>query len=371
MIGDQVRTGAYFKALRQTVQPGHVVVDLGCGPGIFSLLACKLGAARVYAIEWNDSIEVAKEIAAANGYGDRIEFIQEMSTRVVLPEPADVIVSEIHHILPLNSRSLSTIIDARQRLLAPGGALIPRCETLWAAVAEAPDLYRRYTAPWEENDFSFDLKVPRQMVTNLNRSSRVQPKQLLVEPQCWATLDYQTLKSPDVSGKISWTAARSGTAHGVSVWFEAVLADGVGLSTAPGQPELIFSRGFFPWSAPVDLKAGDRVGVSLKADLLGENYLWRWETRVLDRDNPKRVKAAFKQSNFFRKSSASLPKLAENHVPRLNEDGQLDRFILAKMDGAVSLGDLARQVMVQFPNRFATWYEALSRVGELSKKYSL
>ena len=33
----------------------------------------------------------------------------------------------------------------------------------------------------------------------------VKPEQLLVEPRCWATLDYQTITSPHAKGKVSWT----------------------------------------------------------------------------------------------------------------------------------------------------------------------
>src|ERR1041385_178808 len=101
MIADTPRMNAYVTALRRTVKADSVVVDLGCGPGLFALLACKMGARRVYAIEPDNVIEVARQAAAANGYEDRIEFIQEYSTRVTLPEKADVIISDLRGVLPL------------------------------------------------------------------------------------------------------------------------------------------------------------------------------------------------------------------------------------------------------------------------------
>ena len=42
---------------------------------------------------------------------------------------------------PLHRRHLVSIIDARERLIEPGGALIPRSETMWGALAEAPSAY--------------------------------------------------------------------------------------------------------------------------------------------------------------------------------------------------------------------------------------
>jgi protein arginine N-methyltransferase 1 len=78
MIADHGRMDAFVRALGRAVKPGAVVVDIGTGTGIFALLACRFGARRVYAIEPSDAIQVAREIAAANGCADRIEFIQAM-----------------------------------------------------------------------------------------------------------------------------------------------------------------------------------------------------------------------------------------------------------------------------------------------------
>ncbi len=86
MIGDSVRMDAYAQALRQVVKPNSVVLDIGTGTGIFAMLACKFGARRVYAIEPNDAVQVARETAIINGFAERIEFFQALSTQVTLPE---------------------------------------------------------------------------------------------------------------------------------------------------------------------------------------------------------------------------------------------------------------------------------------------
>lgn len=123
--------------------PGH-----WHGSGILALLACQAGAQKVYAVEQDGIIQVARESAARNGYTDRIEFIQALSTAIDLPEPVDVIVSEIHGILPFFPGSLASIIDARNRFLKPGGVLIPMRETVSVAVVTLPDRYERIVGPW-------------------------------------------------------------------------------------------------------------------------------------------------------------------------------------------------------------------------------
>lgn len=372
-IADSVRMDAYVQALRQSVKPESVVLDIGTGTGIFALLACQFGAHRVYAIEPNDAIQVAREIAAANGYSNRIEFIQNISTKVTLPERADVVISDLRGVLPFFQHHIPFIVDVRKRLLSPKGVLIPQHDTLWAAVVEAAELYgRHYTTPWDYNKYGIDMGATRRIVTNTWRKERIAPEQLLADPQCWATLDYTNVESPDISSELNWTAARKGTAHGFIIWFDATLVEGLQFSNAPGAPELIYGSAFFPWSTPVPLALGDKVSISLEAKLVSDDYILRWDTVVLDQGDPMHVKANFKQSTFFGVplSPAQLHKQAASHVPTLNEDGEIDRLILSEMDGKTSLDDIARQLLCQFPNRFAKWHDALGRVGEFSKKYS-
>ena len=103
MIAFKERTSAYARALEINLEPGAVVLDIGCGPGILSFLACRAGAAKVYAVEPDDIVQLARETAADNGFSDRIEFIQALSTEVDLPQRVDGIVTDIHGVLRLYS----------------------------------------------------------------------------------------------------------------------------------------------------------------------------------------------------------------------------------------------------------------------------
>ncbi|MGB7728916.1 MAG: methyltransferase domain-containing protein, partial [Candidatus Acidiferrum sp.] len=81
MIADAGRFNAYANAIARAVRPGDTVAEIGCGPGVFSLLACRAGARRVFAIESESCIQFARELAAANGFTDRIEFFQSDSRK--------------------------------------------------------------------------------------------------------------------------------------------------------------------------------------------------------------------------------------------------------------------------------------------------
>src|SRR5712671_406796 len=183
MIADRVRIAAYIQALRQSVRPGAVVMDIGTGQGIMAVLACQLGASRVYAIEPDEIIQVARTIAAANGCADKIEFIEDLSNKVTLPLRADVIVSDMRGILPLFGHHIPSIADARRRFLAPSGTLISRKDTIWTSIVEAPERYSKIVDPWERNELGQDLSSARRMIVNDMHKARFSPEQLLTEPQ--------------------------------------------------------------------------------------------------------------------------------------------------------------------------------------------
>ena len=62
-------------------------------------------------------------------------------------------VSDLRGVLPFFQHHIPSIVDARQRLLASGGVLIPCRDTLWATLVEDPELYRPYAEPWLRNDY--------------------------------------------------------------------------------------------------------------------------------------------------------------------------------------------------------------------------
>jgi Ribosomal protein L11 methyltransferase (PrmA)/Arginine methyltransferase oligomerization subdomain len=352
--------------------PGSTVVDIGTGPGIMAVLACQFGASRVYAIEAEPIIQVAREVAFANHCADKIEFYEDFSTSLRLPIRADVIVSDLRGVLPLFEYHIPSVVDARRRFLSPGGALISRRDTLWAAIAELPQAYAKLVGTWEQNILCQDLGPARRRIVNTVNRERAKSEQLLTKPQVWATLDYTTVKQADVQGTLSWVIDREGTGHGILVWFDADLADGVALSNAPGAPETIYGSLFFPWTQPVPLTAGQRLRVNLRAKLLEKDYTWLWMTDIEPADGSRGVTIHFDQSQLQGAvlSTAALHKQASGYVPQLSEEGCLHRRTLELMDGNSSLQAIAFRLAGEFPRRFRRREQALSYAGGVSREYS-
>src|SRR5712692_3560010 len=370
MIADPWRLGAYAKAIAAAVRPGDTVAEIGCGPGVFSLLACRAGARRVFAIESEDSIHFAQQLAAANGFTDRIDFFKSDSRKTELPERVNVIVSDLRGVLPLYDHVIPSLEDARQRLLVTGGIMIPQRDTLKAAVIEADEYYSRLTSPWQKSVPGVDLSPVLLTILNQTYSSSFKNDQLLTQAQNWGLLDYTVGAAIRVTAELDFRAARDGTAHGVCLWFETKLFDGIGYSSVPGSVGTVYGQLFLPWLEPVAVVKGQRIQLGLHADLVGQDYIWQWETRISAAANNTELhfqQSTFQDANF---SPLSLQRLAVDYAPLLSEAGQADLWMLERMDGSDSLQNIAQSASERFPRLFSSWHEAFRRAADLSREFS-
>ncbi len=376
MIADRVRMDAYALALKAAIKPDSVVLDIGTGPGIHALLAAKFGARKVYAIEPNDVVHLAREVASVNGFGDRIDFYQDLSTNVTLPEQADIIISDMRGSLPLYGKHIPTIVDARERHLAKGGLLIPGRDVVWTALVDSRAAYKDMISPWSK-PYALSMEPIKRTTLNSWSSAvpdRIRARHLLTEPHIWTTLDYFSIKDPNVSNSgIVQRATRDGKAYGWLIWFDTELIPDIGFSNGPDVEKIaeVYGRGFFPLLEPISIAEGDTVNLSLHAELLGDEYEWRWHTCVQSQDDPDVIKADFEQSTTIAKAYEN--KLIAAHIsneqPGLGTDGEVAMFILEKLDGETSVGHIAQQVCRAFPDRFSEPSKALFFVHDLTQQF--
>lgn len=369
MVTCEPRMAAFNEALGKRVGPGSTVIDLGAGFGIFSLIACKLGAGNVVAIETDNSIELLRAAARDNGCSDRITVLQGLSTDYVPSQRADVIVSDLRGSLPLFERHIPAIVDARERLLAPGGHLIPMRDTLRIALAESPKSYKSCQEPWDSNDYGIDLSFGKPFAVNSWWKVSLSPENLLCEPTDLAVLDYYSIEEPDLRADVTLEARRRGTAHGLLVWFDTELAPGTGYSNAPGEPELVYGQSFFPLEEPLDLAPGDQVSIEFSAKLVGGEYVISWNTSTGPNGGEKARR--FRQSSFRGKvfSPRSLKARAGHSVPECREAHLLDRHCLSLIDGKRTLDEIATLMADEFPGKFSHKSDALNFVTALSQRY--
>jgi type I protein arginine methyltransferase len=369
MIGDAARFAPYREAIAQTVKPGDAVVDIGSGPGIFALLACKAGARKVYAIDMESVVEFGRQFAAANGMSSRIEFLRGDSRQILLPERVNVVVSDIRGALPLFGQGILAINDARKRFLAEQGRMIPECDALFVALVEAPEDYERIIAPWKSVT-GLNLEAALPIVMNTMYKQRCKEEQVISDAHEWHELDYLDGANPRASKVLQFECLRAATVHGFTLWFETKLSGEIGFTTEPGTKDSVYGQVFLPLLQPVEVAIGEKICAALHADLVGTDYVWRWEFEIAANSGRKAAKYAqstFQGGSF---SSGSLRKRSAEFVPVLSEAGLAERWLLMAMDGKTPLDQVAVKAAEYFPHTFARVEDAFRRAGELSDRYS-
>ncbi len=139
LLADRHRNHAFARALRAVVRPGSAVVDVGAGSGIWAVLAARLGAKRVVAIEKQPLlVPVIERLARENGVSDRVSVRRGDSRRLDLPRAFDVVVSETVGTEGFDEHIVPVLADARRRFLRPSGVIVPRAVSLFASPAVAP-----------------------------------------------------------------------------------------------------------------------------------------------------------------------------------------------------------------------------------------
>ena len=361
---------AFAAALRSAITPGCTVIDLGAGPGGFAILACRYGAGKVIAIEPDPSVLLLHQFARDNGFSDRIEVFHGLSTDYKPSALADVIVSDLRGGLPLFETHIPVIKDARDRLLAPGGTLIPGRDHLRIAAVDSPAAYLELDEPWRRNSYDIDLSAGSRFVVNCQTQVDLTEEVLLGSPQHLATLDYYTIVDPNLRNEVRLPIDRAGLVHGLLIWFDAELGGGATYSNAPGQPPLVYRQIFCPLEQPLPVAVGDTIHVKIMASLIDGSYVWSWNTGVA-RGSGGSVEPCFRQSTFLAKvlEPRQLAKRSELFVPQAGERVAIDAFCLSRIDGKRSLRAIADLVEAQFPGAFAESSDALNRVTEVAQRY--
>lgn len=262
-LDDPARLDAFSRAIAEVVRPGDVVADLGSGTGILALLACRAGASRVYAVEKTGMSAFVGQIAADNGFGERVTVLRGHSRDVSLPERVDVVVSDMIGSIGFMKGTAAALADVRTRWLKPGGRQIPEVSVTWIAPVEQHDWYT-HVSFWSTPVAGLDMSALRQPAANTHYPHFFEPGDFLAPGAPVAQCDYRE-RCPDlVRGSASFRIERSGTLHGIAGWSTAQLSPSVTLTNAPGAPDCNRRRhGFLPIDRPVLVEAGDTIEAEL------------------------------------------------------------------------------------------------------------
>ncbi len=365
-LDDRARVSAYEAALTAVVRPGDVVLDLASGTGILGFLACRAGASRVYAIESDSIAAIARTVARDNGLESRVIQIDELASRATLPEPVDLIVTDLAGRFGFEAGLIEVLGDARRRFLKPGGRIIPSSVTLFAAPVEAREMRSQidfWTRP--VSGLSFQSAHPLAQCTGYPR--HLDAADLLAESKQLTTVDLQQ-DCDTMSGRAEFTVTRAGAFDAIGGWFSTVLAPGIDLTNAPGAPNRINRRNvLFPLRSTTDVVAGDRVTLSMF--IRPAELLVRWRVAVMRGDRVLHETDASTLGGML-VSPSHIRRSLPAATPALTEAGRARLTVLELCDGVRTLADIERGVFERHASLFRTQGDAALFVAEVVTRYA-
>lgn len=288
LVADPHRMVAYQRALERLVEPGMVVLDAGAGTGVLAMMAARLGAKKVYAVESMPVARLARELVRHNGLETRVEVIEADLRTLQAPASVDLVVSDCLGRFLYDDQMLEAMAAAFG-WLAPHGVVAPRTVELVVAPVAAGHLplVDTFVAPV----MGLELGPLGAALAAETWGGAFAPDSVLAEPRVVSRWDLPG-EAPlvDFAGSFELAAGRL---VGLAGWFRATLAPGVLLETGPGF-ETHWHQVFWPLAA-TSVEAGSRVEVRLKLEALsgpsGEPR-WSWSGELDGRPIALRVEPA-------------------------------------------------------------------------------
>ncbi|MES2642076.1 MAG: class I SAM-dependent methyltransferase [Myxococcota bacterium] len=268
LYSDAPRNDAMIALLARRA-PGARVVEVGCGTGLLSCVAARLGARHVVAIEPTPLATVAAELVAANGLSHLVEVVHAR-VEDVPPRPVDLAFSELLNADPFSEGVLPAMAAVAPWVSPTGGLLAPRRLRVWAALARASGSARearlaraqvrgigaRYdlvTGPLEAC-----LDTPLAYVSVTTTEPPAGPAAL-----AWSLALGTDARPAPVT--LALTAAEAGPLAGVLLWFDAELDAGLILANPPGAGGH-WGQLLCAFADERGVRAGDVVTVSLAVE---------------------------------------------------------------------------------------------------------
>lgn len=344
-VNDRIRLESFRAAIERTLKPGDRVADLGCGSGVLGLLCLQAGASHVDAIDATAMIEVARRTMAGAGLAGRCTFVHERSQRAMLAAPVDVAICDHVGYFGYDYGIVAMMDDARRRLLAPGGRMIPLRIGLRLAPVESPAA-RAKVDGWGADPVPAEFRWLVPHAANEMRGVQLSADALLGAPAQLGEIDL-CRGNP---GFFRWTAAlpieRDGTLHGLAGWFDCELAPGVSMTNSPLSDRAIDRpQAFLPIGESVPVKAGEVVRASVVARPHDELTAW-----VVELSSGR----GFRHSTWPGMPSlpSDLVRSRPDHVPRPARRARAAAVVLGYCDGTRSVREIEQAVLREHPDLF-------------------
>ncbi len=275
MLGDRRRNDVYRVAIARALamSPAQVVLDIGAGCGLLSMMAAEAGARHVVGCETHPAIQMAgNEVVALNGLSDRVTLVDKdcrnMKIPDDLPRRAELAVFEMFDCSLIGEGILHYLAYAREHLLVENARYLPMAAKIRAIVIE----YRLDRIL----DIDANLLNPyRASPSFANIDTAKLGYRALTEPFDVFAFDFASAGPVPEEKELRLSTIAPGTVGAVLFWFDLGLDETCWISNAPhGEDALHWKQGL-QLLPEVRVNAGAHLPLVAKHDGSGLKFLWQ------------------------------------------------------------------------------------------------
>ncbi len=143
---------------------------------------------------------------------------------------------------------------------------------------------------------------------------------------------------------------------------------GIHLNTKPHNQAPSWNHGFLPIERPLHVEKGDTI--KIRIEIASNAAQWDWDVTL---SYPMSESGSVSDERVEQSTligDLKTAPLADTITPTRSPDGEIDLFILQKMDGTQTIAEIARETAVQFPAQLTHYEQALTRVQLVSGFYN-
>lgn len=154
MLHDHDRNEKYYEGIREAVGrvkargEAVIVLDIGTGTGLLSMMAVTAGADFCYAVEvFKPTSEAARCIVEKNGFSHKIKIINKHSTEVTvgpdgdMKTKANVLITELFDTELIGEGALPSYEHAHRNLVQAGCEAVPHRATVYSQLVQSEALW--------------------------------------------------------------------------------------------------------------------------------------------------------------------------------------------------------------------------------------
>jgi protein arginine N-methyltransferase 1 len=357
-LRDSHRLRQYRRAVKQVVRPGDRVLDLGCGTGILGLLCLEAGATHVHAVDATAMAEVARRSFAQAGFGSRATIHHGWSTQVEPGRPVDVVICDQVGYFGFDAGLLEYLADARARLLAPGGRLVPNRLELWAAPISSSRAFDRVTQ-WTRADIPGSFHWIAELAANNKHPVDFAPGEIAGPEARLCSLELGAAPGDFLECSATLEVREAGVVHGIGGWFRAELAPDVEITNSPlARDRIDRAQAFMPLASPIEVRAGDTLEVAIVARPADGILTWR----------VRRAGQTWQTGSTWAGMPIGPEELRQRdprHAPVLRARAQARLAILSLCDGSHSVAEIEEITARNHPQLFAAREQAAAFVAKV------